>query len=125
MIARGLCYPPSGGLGIVALKIVQDYARELHVFGFPLGLGKDDPVERTLQTSFKGVREKWLGMPDKANFAGGEAELFPQQSHHPITIRAASRIAMPGCGEDQSDMLRGSRVRRNRACYLIGESLDH
>ena len=125
MIARRLGHAPGGGFGMLALEILEDHARKLDVFGFPLGFGKDYPVQGALRTVFEGLREKRLGMPDKSDFAGGEAELFPHQTHQPVTICAAARIAVAAGGEYQADVLEGSRVRRDGACDLIGESLDH
>src|SRR5579862_2348331 len=71
------------------------------------------------------MREKWLGMANKSDFAGAETELLPNQTQQSITIRAAARVAVAARGQDQSDVLRRSDVFRNRAGDLIGESLDH
>jgi hypothetical protein len=125
MIARRFGHAPGGGLGMLSLEILQDHACELDVFGLPLGLGQDDPVERTQQTFFESVREKRLGMPDKSNFTRAKAELFPHQPHQPVAICAAACIAVAAGGEDQADVLEGSRIRRDRARDLIRQSLDH
>jgi len=124
MIARRLGHAPGGGFGMLALEILEDHARELDVFGFPLGLGKDDPVERALQALFESLREKRLGMPHKSDFSGGQAELFPHKTHQAVTIRATARIAIAAGGQYQADVL-GSCIRRDSAGDLIGESLDH
>ena len=56
MIARRLGHTPGGGFAVLALEILEDHARELDMFGFPLGLGKYDPVERALRTFFESLR---------------------------------------------------------------------
>src|SRR5580704_11969417 len=118
MIAWRLGHAPCGGLGIVPLEILKDHARELHMFGFPLGLWKYDPVERALQAFFESLREKRLGMTYKSDLSGGEAELFPHQTHQPVAVRAAACIAMPAGGEYQANVLWGSRVGGYGACDL-------
>jgi hypothetical protein len=111
MILGRLGDAPGGCFGMLALEIFKDHACELDVFGFPLGLGKDDPIQRALRAFLESLQEKRLGMPYKSDFAGGQAKLFPHQAHQPITIRAAASIAVAAGGEDQTDVLEGSRVR--------------
>ena len=125
MIPRRIGHAPCGGIGMLALEILKDHARELDMFGFPLGLGKYDPVERALHAFFESLREKRMGMAKKSNFAGGETELFPHQTHQTVTVRATGRVPMSAGGEDQADVLRGLGVGRDGAGNLIGQSLDH
>jgi hypothetical protein len=106
VIARRLGHTPGGGFAVLALEILEDHARELDMFGFPLGLGKDDPVERALQAIFESLREKRLGMPHKSDFSGGQAELFPHQTHQSVAICAAARIAVAAGGENEANVLR-------------------
>ena len=80
-------------------------------------------MQGPLRAFFERVRKKRLGVAHKSDFTGGQAELFPDQTHQPVTLRAAARIAVAAGREDQADVLRGSRIGRNRARDLIGESL--
>jgi len=125
MIARRFGHTPSGGFGMLALEILEDHACELDVFGLPLGFGEDDPIERALQASFESLREKGLGMAHESDFSSAKAELFPYQTHQAVSICAAACIAMPAGGENEANVLRRSRVRRDSAGDLIGEGLDH
>ncbi len=77
MIARRLGDAPPGGFGMLSLKVFKNHRGEFDVLGFPLGFGKDDPIQRALRAFLKRVREERLGMAYKSDFTGGEAELLP------------------------------------------------
>ena len=67
--------------GCCALKVFKNHGGELDVLGFPLGFGKDDPIQRTLRAFLKRVCKKWLGVSHESDFTGGQTELFPHQTH--------------------------------------------
>jgi len=109
---------------MLALEVLKNYVGEFDVFSFPLGFGKDDPMQRTLGAFFEDVREKWLGVPHKSDFPGGEAQLFPDQTHQPVAIGAAACIAVAAGCQDQADVLQISSVRRDGVRGLIRQTLD-
>ncbi|HUA18760.1 MAG TPA: hypothetical protein VMB25_08450 [Bryobacteraceae bacterium] len=69
-------------------------------------------------------QQKRLGVADEADFAGCQTELLPNQTHQPVRIGAAGRIAVAAGSQDQPNLLWGSCLSRYRARQLIGERLD-
>jgi hypothetical protein len=103
------------------LEILKNYVRELHMFGLPLGLRKDDPIQRTLGALLQGQGEKRLGMPHESHFTRRKSQSFPNQTHQPIAVSAAARIAVSAGGENQADLLQRSNAGRNHTRHLIGK----
>jgi hypothetical protein len=125
MIARGLSHAPGAGFRMRALKIFENHRGVVHVLGFPQSFWKDDPMERPRGAFLQRVTQERLGMPDKSDFSGAQAELLPNQAHQSITVRAATGIAVAAGSEDKTDLLERSGFPRNGSCGLIGKSLHH
>ncbi len=123
MIAWGLRHPPGASFRMIALKILENHFRELHVLGSPLCLRKNYPIQRTLRALLQHQREKRLRVPDESDLGGRESQAFPNQAHQPIALRPATRIAMPAGCEDEAGMLDGARLGRNSARYLVRETI--
>lgn len=125
MVARWLGHAPARCSGMRALKIVKNDARIFHVFGSPLRFRENDPIERALRAFFESMRQEGLRMPHESDLTGADAKLFPNQTHQPITIRAAGGVPVPAGGQNQSDLLGRPDLAWDGTRHLIGESLDH
>ncbi len=71
------------------------------MLGFPLALGEDHPGDLIRQAAFEDVSEERLDVTDEADLGFANSELFPKQSHEPVAMRPAGRVAVPAGRENQ------------------------
>jgi len=84
-----------------ALVILQNSARVIGVFGGPLHLRHDQPLDRLTQARFERMSQEGLRIADEADVGCANAQLLPQQPHQPVGLGAAGAIAVAAGGQQQ------------------------
>lgn len=107
------------------MKIVQYGAGVIHVFGRPLALRDQYPVQRLAGTALEGGAEEDLCMPQKRDVRAAQAQLLPQHPHQAVRLRTASGIAMPARDKQQAGALRRNLAGGERTHGYIGEALHY